>query len=122
MSSPSVRVHAQVIAGRALVATSFTVGVAITHGLLPEIITLLRFVLAALLFEPYVAVRHGLGYPGHRALGGYALISLSIVGFFLCMFEALRHTSALNAGALHTLVPGLSSIYAYFLVRERLRS
>ncbi len=115
------RVHAQVVFSRVLVATSFTVGVAITHELAPETLTFVRFVLAALLFAPFVAWRHGLSYPGHRALGGYALIALSIVGFFWCMFEALRHTSALNAGALHTLVPGISAIYAYVLVRERLR-
>ena len=120
-SPDHLRTHTQVVFSRGLVATSFTVGAAITHGLAPEALTLVRFVLAALLFAPFVAWRHGLSYPGHRAVGGYALIALSIVGFFWCMFEALRHTSALNAGALHTLVPGISALYAFVLVRERLR-
>jgi drug/metabolite transporter (DMT)-like permease len=36
------------------------------------------------------------------------------------MFEALRTTTALNAAAILTLVPGISAIYAAILVRERL--
>ena len=48
-----------------------------------------------------------------------AIIAAPLVGYFWCMFEALRHTSALNAGALFTLVPGLSAIYAAVLVREK---
>lgn len=114
------RVHGQMILARALIAVSFSVGVAITHGLEPELLILARFALATLLFAPYVMWRHGLVLPTPRALAGYAAISACLVIFFWCMFEALRHTSALNAGALFTLVPGLSAIYAAVLVRERL--
>ena len=96
---PLWRVHAQVLLSRALVATSFVVGAEITHGLAPELLTLLRFALATLLFLPYVAWRHGLALPSLRALAGYAAISAAIVSFFWAMFEALRWTSALNTAA-----------------------
>jgi drug/metabolite transporter (DMT)-like permease len=36
------------------------------------------------------------------------------------MFAALRLTPALNAAALHTVLPGIAAIYAAILVRERL--
>jgi drug/metabolite transporter (DMT)-like permease len=36
------------------------------------------------------------------------------------MFEALRYTSALNAGTLYALVPGISAIFSAVLVREQL--
>jgi drug/metabolite transporter (DMT)-like permease len=114
------RVHGQMILARALIAVSFPVGVAITHGLEPELLILARFALATLLFAPYVVWRHGLALPTPKALLGYAAISACLVIFFWCMFEALRHTSALNAGAIFTLVPGLSALYAWVLVRERL--
>jgi drug/metabolite transporter (DMT)-like permease len=117
---PLLRVHAQVLLGRCLVATSFTVGAAITHGLEPELLTLLRFALATVLFAPYVVWRHGLAIPSPRALAGYAVISACIVTFFWAMFEALRLTSALNAGALYTLLPGIAALFAAMLVRERL--
>ncbi len=114
------RVHLQVLLGRCLVATSFTVGAAITHGLEPELLTLLRFALATLLFAPYIVWRHGLALPSPRALAGYATISACVVAFFWAMFEALRLTSALNTAALYTLLPGIAALYAAVLVRERL--
>lgn len=115
-----MRVHLQLLLGRGLVATSFPVGAAITHGLEPELLTLLRFALATMIFAPYVAWRHGLAIPSARALAGYAVISACVVTFFWCMFEALRLTSALNAAAIYTILPGISAFYAAILVKERL--
>jgi drug/metabolite transporter (DMT)-like permease len=112
--------HGQLVLGRALVTTSFTVGAAITHGLAPELLTLLRFTLATLLFAPYVIWRHGLTIPSLRAFIGYCCISATVVTFFWCMFEALRLTSALNAAALYTLLPGIAALYAVILVKERI--
>jgi drug/metabolite transporter (DMT)-like permease len=114
------RVHGQLIFSRILVATSFPVGAAITHGLEPALLILLRFALASLLFAPFVYPRHGLTLPGPRALAGYAAIAGCLVVFFWCMFTALRTTTALNTGAIVTLVPGIAAIYAAILVRERL--
>ena len=104
----------------AVVATSFPVGAAIARGLDPLVLTFFRFLLAAAMFLPIVGFRYGLTWPGWRSLGRYAAISACLVGFFWAMFEALRHTTALNSGAIFTLVPGLSAIYAAVLLRERL--
>ncbi len=114
------RVHGQMLVSRMLVAAAFPIGAAITHGLEPEQLTLVRFVLASALFAPYVILRHGLVLPPLRSLAGYAAIAACVVTFFYCMFAALRQTTALNAGAIYTLVPGFAAIYATFLVRERL--
>jgi drug/metabolite transporter (DMT)-like permease len=122
LSAPNLlRVHAQVLLSRVLIATSFTVGVAITHGLEPSLLILLRFAIASVLFAPYVIWRHGFAWPERGAWFGYFAISASIVLFFWLMFEALRLTSALNTAAIHTIVPGLSAIYAAWLIGERLR-
>jgi len=112
--------HGLMVLAVAIVASSFPVGAAITHGLDPAPLTLLRFALAALLFAPIVYFRHGLGWPTVRALAHYALLSACLVGFFWSMFLSLRYTSALNTGALFTLVPGLSSIFGAVLAGERL--
>jgi drug/metabolite transporter (DMT)-like permease len=119
-SASLARVHVQVVFGRVLIATSFPVGAAITHGLEPEMLILVRFALATLLFAPYIAWRHGLVLPSARALAGYAAIGACLVTFFWCMFAALRHTSALNTAALFTVLPCISALYAAVLVRERL--
>ncbi len=114
------RVHGQMLVSRMLVAAAFPIGAAITHGLEPEQLTLVRFVLASALFAPFVILRHGLVLPPLRSLAGYAAIAACVVTFFYCMFAALRQTTALNAGAIYTLVPGFAAIFATFLVRERL--
>jgi drug/metabolite transporter (DMT)-like permease len=118
--SEAIRVHGQLFLARVLIAIAFPLGAAITHGLEPELLILVRFALASLLLAPYVIIRHSIALPAPRVLAGYAAISACLVTFFWCMFEALRHTSALNAAALFTLVPGMAAVYGAFLVRERL--
>ena len=96
-SESLTRVHVQVLLGRILVATSFPVGAAITHGRAPELLTMSRFALATLLFAPYIAWHHGFTIPPARTLAGYAAIGACLAAFFWAMFAALRLTSALNA-------------------------
>jgi len=103
-----------------IVASSFTVGAAITHGLDPAVLTLIRFVFAVLIFAPFVYACYGLAMPGLKNMASYALISGCIVGFFWCMFAALRYTTALNTSMLFTLVPGISGVYSAMLLGERL--
>ena len=65
-----------------LIATSFPVVAAIADGLESQVLTFLRFLVAALLFLPIVVFRYGFRLPGLRDLGRYAAISASMVGFF----------------------------------------
>ena len=103
-----------------LVSTSFTVGKAITPFMDPAALTLIRFLLATLLFAPYVRRTFGLSFPGVAALLRYSLISAALVGFFWLMFQSLRITNPLNTGVIFTTVPGISGLYSWFLLRERL--
>ncbi len=102
-----------------LVSGSFPVGAAISSDLAPTVLTLLRFLLASVLFAPIIWYRYGLTV-SFKALLRYGVISATLVAFFWCMFCALQYTSALNTSAIFTLVPGLSGLYAIFLNRERL--
>lgn len=119
---PTPAVHLLMVICAALVSTSFVVGKAITHGLDPAALTLLRFVAAGLLFAPYIHLKYGLKPPGWRDLIRYAGISLAITTFFWCMFTSLRYTSSLNTSVIYTLVPGLAGIYGAVLLGERLRA
>jgi drug/metabolite transporter (DMT)-like permease len=103
-----------------LVSTSFTVGAAITAELDPAVLTLLRFVFAALILAPYIHFRHGLRTSWSFVLR-CSVISSCLVLFFWCMFLALRYTTALNTSVIFTLAPSFSGIYALILVGERLR-
>ena len=112
--------HGAMLLSAFLVSTSFTVGKAITPFMDPAALTLIRFVLATLLFAPYVRRTFGLSFPGGAALLRYSLISAALVGFFWLMFQSLRITNPLNTGVIFTTVPGISGLYSWFLLRERL--
>jgi len=101
-----------------LAASSFPVGAAITKELPPEILMFLRFLLASALFAPFVFIKHGIKLPSRRALLNYNILSIPLVVFFWCMFESLRYTSILNTGALYTIVPAITAVFALLINRE----
>ncbi len=113
------KVHFLMFLCAAIVSGSFPVMAAITHDLDPGVLTLIRFALATLFFVPIVWLRYTF-VVSFGALVRYSLISATLVFFFWCMFLSLRYTTALNSGAIYTIVPGLSGIYAMVLNRERL--
>ena len=117
---PLWSVHCLMLLASIIVSSSFTVGAAITHGLEPAVLLLVRYVVAVLCLAPILVLNHGFSLPSARQLSGYALISASTVGFFWCMFESLRYTTALNTSVIFTLVPGISGIYSAIFLKERL--
>ncbi|MBT8334750.1 MAG: DMT family transporter [Deltaproteobacteria bacterium] len=118
-SSWKSNIHLLMLVCATLVSTSFIVGKIIAATLDPAALTLVRFIIAALILLPIIARRHGV-QTTRKALLRYGLISGSLVIFFWCMFLSLRYTSALNTSVLFTLVPGLSGMYAALIVKERL--
>jgi drug/metabolite transporter (DMT)-like permease len=102
-----------------LVSTSFTVGAAITAEIDPAVLTLVRFLLAACIFGPWVYYRYGLNFSWSYFFR-CSLISGCLVIFFWCMFFSLRYTTALNTSVIFALVPSISGGYALILNRERL--
>jgi drug/metabolite transporter (DMT)-like permease len=117
---PLWSVHCLMLLASIIVSSSFTVGEAITQGLQPSVLLLVRYVVAVVCLAPIVIMNHGFSLPPVRQLGGYSLISVSTVGFFWCMFESLRYTTALNTSVIFTLVPGISGIYSAIFLKERL--
>ena len=117
---PRWSVHCLMLIAAIIVSSSFTVGKAITYGLEPSVLLLVRYIIAAVCLAPILIVHHGFKLPSARRLGGYSLVSASTVGFFWCMFEALRYTNALNTSIIFTLVPGISGIYSAVFLKERL--
>lgn len=117
----TTKAHLMIGAATLLISTSFPVVAEIAGSLDSLVLTLLRFVLASLLFLPIVLVanREQL-VPTGRSFVRYAVLSAPLVGFFLAMFEALRTSTAINTGALATFGPGFAALFAFMIVRERL--
>lgn len=102
-----------------LVSTSFTVGAAITHALDPLVLTFIRFLIAATVFGTGLALSGHWQWPGLSGLLRYAVIALTMVLFFVFMFEALRWTDALSTGSIFTLVPLMTAGIAFLLLGQR---
>ncbi len=117
---PLPLVHSLMVFAAIIVSGSFTVGEAITHGLDPAILLLVRYVVAVLCLAPFILWRYRHFRPSLGQLAGYSMVSASTVGFFWCMFAALRSTSAINTSIIFTLVPGISGIYSALFLGERL--
>lgn len=116
---PRSVIHLLMLTCATLVSTSFTVSAAIAADLDPAVLTLVRFLLAAVVMAPIVYLRGEL-HVSWSFVGRCSIISGALVIFFWCMFLSLRYTTALNTSAIFTLVPSMSGIYAMILVRERL--
>lgn len=113
-------VHSLMLCTAMIVSSSFTVGEAITRALDPAVLLLLRYIVAVFCLAPLILWRYRHCLPSLRQLAGYSLVSASTVGFFWCMFEALRYTTAINTSIIFTLVPGISGIYSALFLHERL--
>lgn len=106
-----------------LIATSFPVVASIADALDSLMLTLLRFILASVLFLPLVVLHYRTQtIPNLAALIRYATLSAPLVGFFYAMFEALKTTTVINTGALFTFVPGFAALFARIILGERLTS
>ncbi len=113
------RANAAMLLYAFLVSTSFPVVAAITEGLDPTVMTLLRFCMATAVLAVVFGPRGELHWPGLGALLRYAAIGLCMVLFFVAMFEALRWTDPLSTGALFTLLPLMAAGFAFALNRQR---
>lgn len=116
---PSYLVHGLMLLMVTFVASSFPVGALITTAMPPEVMMCIRFFMAASLFAPYVFFKHGLHLPSINKLKNYTVLSIPLVVFFWCMFEGLRYTSALNTGAIYTVVPAITAVYVFLINREK---
>ncbi len=112
-------VHGLMLFTMTLIAFSFPVGAAITHAMPPEVMMFIRFLMASILFAPYVFIKNGFQIPPFKSLLNYTLLSVPLVVFFWCMFESLRFTSAMNTGALYTTVPAMTAVFAFFINKAR---
>jgi drug/metabolite transporter (DMT)-like permease len=110
--------HVLMLLSVLIASSSFPVGKLITHDLPPAVLMFIRFLLAAILFAPFVFIKNGLKFPPWKRMLSYSILSIPPVIFFWSMFEGLRYTSVINTGALITLIPAITAIWAIVINRE----
>ncbi|MBU3014951.1 DMT family transporter [Poseidonibacter lekithochrous] len=120
--SQNIKAHFFVIFATFLVGGSFVVSQKLTGTIDPISITLMRFILASLILAPFILLikkyRIKIFYTFKRTM----LISFFYSGYFIGMFKALELTSALNTGAIYTLIPLVTGIISIFVFKQHISS
>lgn len=110
MSEPkprATRAHLGMLLWALFVGLSFPAVGLMSEGLPPLLLTALRFSIAALALSPLL-FRHADCWPSRLGLVLYALMGLSLAGFFGTMFWAAHRVSALSMATLFVSVPLLA--------------
>ena len=110
--------HMLILCSTILVSTSFVVGEIVATQIDPAILTLVRFLLAALILGTVLFVRKELSF-SQSLFWRSSVISGCLVIFFWSMFLALRYTTALHTSVIFALTPLFSAIYTLVIFRDK---
>ena len=111
-SGSTMNSHMGMLLWALIVGSSFPIVGMMSEGLPPLLLTAIRFVIAALAMLPLVWGKSD-RLPNLPGLALYAVMGLSLAGFFGTMFWAAHRTTALSMATLYVSVP----LLAYFLGR-----
>jgi len=115
-----IQAHLYVLLATFLVAGSFIASEKLSTILNPFSLTLLRFVGGIVILAPFILLNKKLRAQILSTLPRASIISLFYAFYFVGMFEALKTTTVLNTGSLYTLVPLLTTVFAFFIFKEKI--
>lgn len=101
-----------------LVAFSFTFGHLVADEIAPEVLTAWRFVIAAVVMGLIGAVQRYDFARLRRFAPVFLVIGGAMACYFITMFVALRHTSALNTSVVFTLTPMMAALIGWAVLRQ----
>ncbi len=78
----------------------------------------LRFILASIMMIPLFAINYK-PMVSRKVYLHYGLISLFLVLFFIGLFEALKTTTAMRTSVIYTLVPLISIVFTFVLLKTK---
>jgi drug/metabolite transporter (DMT)-like permease len=116
--SPTMRAHLLMLLWAVLIATSFPAAALVANKISAVSLTALRFLCATVLFLPFVIHKGKLPLPNKKELLFYSVLAFCLVFYFWALFKALHTTTPLNTGAIFTLIPALTAVNAYILIRS----
>ena len=115
MTSAKALGHASMLVFSALVAISFTLGSVIASEIDPVFLTLIRFVIAALVMTALAGVSAYDRRDLVRHMWRWLIVGGCMAAYFILMFEALRLTTALATSAVFTLTPLMAAGFGLVL-------
>ena len=120
MKNQTVKAHFFILIATILIAGSFLASDKLSGIINPFSLTLLRFVGASLILFPIVLSKKRWREKIVPTLPRALIISLFYSIFFICFFEALTLTTTLNTGTLYTLVPFVTALLCFILLKQKI--
>lgn len=118
--SKDLQAHMIILIATFLVGGSFIVSQKLSGIIDPISINLLRFVIASLILSPLVFIKKELRVRLRSTFTRAMIISFFYSAFFIGLFSSLEYTSALNTGAIFTLVPLITALLAIFIFKQHI--
>ena len=115
-----VKSHFLAIIVTLLLAGSFISAAKLSGVINPLSLTLLRFVIAVTVLMPLILLKKNYRSGVLTALPRSLVMSFFFSIFFICMFEALNTTTALNTGTLYTSVPLITATLSIFAFKIKM--
>lgn len=101
-----------------LVAGSYSLGGMAASHISPAAINIVRFAVGITVMATAVAFVMRGRVPAPRASWRYLVLGMLMAVFFITMFVSLRLTTPVATGAVFTLMPLLTAVFGYFLLRQ----
>ena len=116
--SPGARGHLAMFCFSALVAGSFALGTRIANEISPVAFNAVRFVIAALILGAGVLIQRQLTRQAFAASWRYLVLGALFATYFVLMFEGLKTAPSVSAAAVFTLIPAMSGVFGWLLLRQ----
>ncbi|MCF6431682.1 EamA family transporter [Leisingera sp. MMG026] len=116
--SEALRGHLAMLLFSALVAGSFSLGVMVANEIAPAALNAARFGIAAVVIGVAALATTGLQRAHFRAPWRFAVLGGLFGGYFVLMFYGLQTAAPVSAAAVFTLVPLMSAVFGWLLLRQ----
>jgi len=118
LTSDEVRGHLAMLGFSALVAGSFSLGAIVANDIAPQAITAARFILATIVMGMVALLQGDLRRDHLRAPWRYFILGALFSLYFVLMFEGLKTANPVSAAAVFTLMPLMSALFGWWLLRQ----
>ena len=116
--TPGAKGHLAMLLFSALVAGSFSLGAMTANDLAPVALNAIRFILATFVIGAVLVATGGFNRALLKAPWRYFIVGGLFAIYFVLMFEGLKTAPPVSAAAVFTLIPIMSGIAGYVLMRQ----
>ena len=118
LTSDEIRGHLAMLAFSALVAGSFSLGAIVANHIDPQAITAARFAFATIVMGMVAWLQGSIRLSHFAAPWRFFVLGGLFTIYFVLMFEGLKTANPVSAAAVFTLMPLMSAVFGFLLLRQ----